>query len=387
MKDVGGVTAEERSKNNLLFYFIIVGLITSFLVTELLVEEFVLHRYLSFFEHTIAVSILYVLITGITFFFAGTTKVSNSEMGFHFSYVPRSIAIGLLATSGFLVAVAAFQLPLNYTSLVEIVIILCFTLLIGLTEEAAFRGYIQANYMKIMPQMKAILITGILFAVLHVPSYIISGNIMNVISLPSLILVGLILGFIRVRTGNLWGVIIAHATWDFYIFLFSPTLTVDAEIMELATVLVASGAMWGTIVLAMFVAKWWIDHRMLIDRYSMDIENLTTHIFKLQQITNAIRMSGFPRSYVLIRYSNQIKMEEEWIEIYREYLPQINEINYKTIQKLIPLKNKLVKIDQQLSTGGPPWRLAKLEMKKAVLGSEIQVLEKELENIKYYKIQ
>ncbi|NVM30264.1 MAG: CPBP family intramembrane metalloprotease [Candidatus Helarchaeota archaeon] len=381
------VMAAERRSKILSFYMIIFGVIIGFLTTEALIEEYVLHYNLTFFEHMIPSGILYGVLFVIILYFTQKTNMSYADLGFHGRYAGKALVIGFLATSGFIIAVVAFQKPLFFTSFVDILIIFCFSLLIGLTEEAAFRGYIQGSYMKITSQMKAIFLTGILFAFLHVPSYLISGNLFQLISLPSLVLVGLILGFIRVHTGNIWAVIIAHATWDFYIFIFIPSIDLGS-IPEMIFALAASGAMWGTILLSMFVAKNWVDRpdqipKELVHAYTLKINGLLDHIWNLQQTINAMQVSGMPLFPMITRYSSRIKMDEGFIKIYKEYLPQINESNYKIIQKLVPFKTKLVKIEHYLILGGPPPRIAELEMRKKALEAQIRELEIGLKGTNY----
>ena len=381
------VMAAERRSKILSFYMIIFGVIIGFLTTEALIEEYVLHYNLTFFEHMIPSGILYGVLFVIILFFTQKTNMSYTDLGFHGRYAGKALVIGFLATSGFLIAVVAFQKPLFYTSFVDILIIFCFSLLIGLTEETAFRGYIQGSYMKITSQMKAIFLTGILFAFLHVPSYLISGNLFQLVSLPSLVLVGLIFGFIRVHTGNIWAVIIAHATWDFYIFIFIPSIDLGS-IPEMIFALAASGAMWGSILLSMFVAKKWVDRpdqipKELVHAYTLKINDLLDRIWNLQQTINAMQVSGMPIFPMITRYSSRIKMDEGFIKIYKEYLPQINESNYKIIQKLVPCKTKLVKIEHYLILGGPPPRIAELEMRKKALEAQIRELEIGLKGTDY----
>ncbi|HUY00169.1 MAG TPA: type II CAAX endopeptidase family protein [Candidatus Deferrimicrobium sp.] len=388
MDNLFGGQIKEQMRNVLTFYIVLFGILMSFLVGVRLIEDYILQNPLSTLDHTIISCALYGGLFGFTIYYARKTQISTTEMGFHGLYVPKSLLIGFIATAGYLIAVIAFQMPLSYTPMVgigypsvpDILILLGFTMLIGLTEETAFRGYIQANYMQVMSQMKAVLLTGILFALLHVPSYLLSGNFLNLLSLPSLILIGLILGYIRVRTGNIYGVIIAHATWDFYMFLFAAEIPLDAELMDLIPILVASVAMWGTIVLSMLVAKRWIDRPEQIPgelrkEGILKIQSLADQVWRLQQIISMWRMSFIPQIRKIEIYKSRISMNEEIIQIYKEYQPQINKENYKAIQKLLILKSKLLKIEHLIRISSATLRLMELERKKSMFEAEIQKIE------------
>ncbi|MFX1295214.1 MAG: CPBP family intramembrane glutamic endopeptidase [Promethearchaeota archaeon] len=374
----------ERIKNIYLFYFIILGLLLGFLIGEVLITEFILENPLTLFENMIPSSILYVLLLIVTLIYARKTQTNTYEMGFHSLYLLKSIAIGFLTTSGYLIVVMAFRMPLIYSSVLDIFIIGAFAALIGLTEESMFRGYIQANFLHEISQMKSIFFTGILFAFLHIPSYIISGAYLNIASVPSLVLIGLILGFIRIRTGNIWSVIIAHTTWNYYLFLFTPEITESTPIEIVLAVLIASLAMWGSILAAMFLAKLWIDRPEQIPdelhrEYSIKIISLGKKIGELQYIISTLQRSGYPQSQKIITYSNRIKTYEEFIVILKEYLPQINKLNYKVLQKLIPLKLKLNKVQNLMLISYHP-RLSNLKRKEVLLETEIHFLENELIN-------
>ena len=377
-----------RTRNVYIFYLIIFAMLLGFLIGEKLIETFILKSPVPFFEHMIPSSLLYGIFLVFTYFYARRTNTSFYDMGFHGAYVPKSLFIGLLATSGYLLAVAIFQMSLNYPSVVDISILLLFTLLIGFTEETLFRGYIQANFQKEISQMKTVVFTGILFAFLHIPSYLISGSYLNLLSIPSLILIGLILGFIRIHTGNIWGVIIAHATWDFYQFLFTPEIPLNPDLMDLIPILVASGCMWGTIVLSMILAKHWIERprqmpEELIREYSLKMENSMEQIWRLQRAISVLEMRGFPMRRKIDRYNIMIRTTEESIEILKELIPKINELTYKQIRKLLPLKMKWVKIKNLLSLSGTPARLAILQSTLDILEAQIATIEREFSSAKF----
>jgi len=374
-----------RIRNIFKFYFIILAILLGFMIGEKLIEDFVLLYPISFFEHMILSSLLYVILLVFTLLYAKHTNTGNSEMGFHGSYVPKSLFIGFLATSGYLVAVIGFQIPLNYTSAALITELLFFTLLVGITEEAMFRGYIQANFQRESSQMRTVLLTGFLFAFLHIPSYIVSGNYLSIFGLPSLILIGLILGFTRVYTGNIWGVAIAHATWDFYMFLFTPEIMMDWT--TLIPVLVASLLMWFSILSSMFIAKLWIDRPTqmpgeLAQEYSHKIESLLQRNGRVQKKLSSLQLSGFPDQQKLDLYYSEIKSDDESIEIIKKYIPEISEFNYKILRKLIPLERERIRMENLLKLSANSARKAKLQTALASIEVEIAEFEKQLSSAK-----
>ncbi|MHA1129597.1 MAG: lysostaphin resistance A-like protein [Candidatus Helarchaeota archaeon] len=382
MNPVEELSIDTRRQNIVNFFLIITLLIVSFLLGEWVLDNFFFS--LSYAHRILISCILYGIIFVFTFYYAHRTAISSYEMGFHTLYLPKSLVIGFLATAGYLVVVLAFQMPLKYEpiissaypSVIDILILFSFTFLIGLTEEGAFRGYIQANYMKIFSQFKAIILTGTLFGILHIPSYIISGNYFNIASLPSLILIGLLLGYIRVHTGNIWGVVVAHCTWDFYMFLYVPQLDLGAPVSEITALLVASGAMWGTIVLAMVLAKKWLDRpeqlpAELKRAYSHKISKLATKSWELQQIVSQYKMSGLFQAPIIEKYTNRIQIYEESIAFLEEIIPQINEFNYKRIQSLVPLKLKAIKVQNLMKLRQYANRLSELEQQLKLLQKEI----------------
>jgi membrane protease YdiL (CAAX protease family) len=374
-----------KTGNIFKFYFIILAFLLGFMIGEKLVEEFVLSEPVSFFDHMILSSILYVILLIFTLLYAKHTNTSNYEMGWHRSYLPKSIFIGLLATSGYLIAVIGFQIPPNYTSAALITELLLFTLLVGITEESIFRGYIQANFQRGSSQMRAVLLTGLLFAFLHIPSYIISGNYLGLFGLLSIFLIGLILGYTRVYTGNIWGVILAHATWDFYMLLFTPEITMDWT--TLIPALVASLSMWGSILSSMFIAKVWIDRPTqmpgeLAKEYSFKIESLIQRNERIQKRISSLQLRGVPNQEKLDLCYSEIKLDDESIEMTKKYIPEINEFNYKNLRKLMMLERKRMKYENYLKLNRYSFKKANLQAALTSIEVEIAEIKKQLDSAK-----
>jgi membrane protease YdiL (CAAX protease family) len=80
--------------------------------------------------------------------------------------------------------------------------------LVGFYEELIFRGYILNNLMDSFPKWLALLISALLFAVLH-------GSFIGLFSLINGLIMGLILGLNYIYTRNLWFSICFHIVWKF----------------------------------------------------------------------------------------------------------------------------------------------------------------------------
>lgn len=92
--------------------------------------------------------------------------------------------------------------------------------LAGFCEEFAFRGFLQSVFSKRMGAQKGILLTGFLFALMHLDPW----------TFPGIFLLGLFLGYLAQVTGNLWVPIFVHAfsnTLSFSIAFFSPDIGAD----------------------------------------------------------------------------------------------------------------------------------------------------------------
>ena len=229
--------------------------------------------------------------------------------------------------------------------------------------------------------MRAVLLTGLLFAFLHIPSYIISGNYLGLFGLLSIFLIGLILGFTRIYTGNIWGVMLAHGTWDFYMLLFTPTYGL------LIPALIASLLMWFTILSFMFIAKLWIDRPTqmpdeLAKEYSLKIESLIQRNEKIQKRISSLQLRGVPNQDKIDLCYSEIKIDDESIEMMKKYIPEINEFNYKTLRKLMMLERTRIRYESYLKRGAYSARKAKLQAVLVSIEVEIAELEKQLGSAK-----
>lgn len=84
-------------------------------------------------------------------------------------------------------------------------------LLVALSEEAVFRGYILNNLLEGMNRWMAWIITAMLFALAHTNNTGING-----VAMINLLLGGLLLGLNYIFTKNLWFSIFFHFSWNFF---------------------------------------------------------------------------------------------------------------------------------------------------------------------------
>ncbi|KJZ20740.1 CPBP family intramembrane glutamic endopeptidase [Loktanella sp. S4079] len=93
-------------------------------------------------------------------------------------------------------------------------------LLIGITEEIVFRGVLLRALNDRLPVFWAMLISAALFALMHFINDLNGQPWMATLQQVGFaFLVGVFLAAVALRTGNLWGVIIWHALWDFLVYL------------------------------------------------------------------------------------------------------------------------------------------------------------------------
>jgi membrane protease YdiL (CAAX protease family) len=83
-------------------------------------------------------------------------------------------------------------------------------LMLVLTEEMVFRGYILSNLMESFNKWVALIISALLFALVHS-----LGPNVNLLSVAGLLLAGVLLGINYIYTKNLWYAIVFHLCWTF----------------------------------------------------------------------------------------------------------------------------------------------------------------------------
>jgi len=95
-------------------------------------------------------------------------------------------------------------------------------LIVGITEEIMFRGFILGKLREWMNFGKANIIQAVLFALIHIPYWIVfskenfaTGSIIEyLLSIGSVFVIGLIMGYLTKKTNSLWPAILSHSFGD-----------------------------------------------------------------------------------------------------------------------------------------------------------------------------
>ena len=127
----------------------------------------------------------------------------------------------LMIATGFLVLVLLHEINWDGTNPDGINLSLSFILflLVALTEELFFRGYIQNNLMLSMNRWVALLVSSVIFSLAHLGN----SNI-TMLSFISIMMAGVLLGLPFLFTRSLWLPVSLHFSWNFFqgtIFGFS----------------------------------------------------------------------------------------------------------------------------------------------------------------------
>lgn len=158
-----------------------------------------------------------VLCTARIFKFSKNWAFSWSEVGIvkHkiLSNLIKGIGIGILLILLSVLPLIAFDAisitanNLAFADLAGYLLVFC---LVAIGEELLIRGYILSYLVKYYPRVFAVLISAIIFSLLH----IFNGNF-NLLECFNLILVGIFLAALKFRYQNLWVPVGTHFSWNF----------------------------------------------------------------------------------------------------------------------------------------------------------------------------
>ena len=163
-------------------------------------------------------------------------KASIKSLGFIWKGFARERSIGSL-TGVFLclvIAIVLWVMQLLQWYVEDIPVQGLFTsfmimIAVALAEELVFRGYVLNNLMQSMRPQAALLLSAIIFAVMHSlnPNF-------NLTAFLNIFLAGLLLGINYIFTRNLWFSIMLHLSWN---FVQGPILGFKVSGLELPTLL------------------------------------------------------------------------------------------------------------------------------------------------------
>ena len=140
------------------------------------------------------------------------------SLGFDFSGFKKDFVIGLLV--GFALISLGFVLLLILGNLSVESVSYNIPLLVGyvvlfsigsLNEEIMIRGYILNNFIDSMNKYIALLVSSLLFAVMHLAN----ANV-TILSFVNIFLAGILLGIYYIHRRNLWLPISLHFSWNFF---------------------------------------------------------------------------------------------------------------------------------------------------------------------------
>ena len=128
------------------------------------------------------------------------------------------IFIGLIImTLGYLILIylkEIFFIRINF-QFRELLVTIALYSIVAVVEETLFRGYILKNFMNSLNKYIALIISSILFSLMHC----INPSI-NFFSLLDLFLAGIVLGLPYIYTKNLWFSIAMHLSWNLFQTLY-----------------------------------------------------------------------------------------------------------------------------------------------------------------------
>lgn len=204
-------------------YFIIVGLfqfVGAYVSGNEISPEYVQetteqHLIVSFFGLLGTLLVIYLFVT-----FVDDERFTN--IGLYFKNHKKGFLVGLLAGL-FIMAIGYSVLyALNQLEFVETIFLgdeflmtgLLF-IIVSLSEEIMFRGYVLRNLMESMNKYVALFVSALFFALMHAanPNLSLIGNI-------NLFLAGILLGLPYIYTKNLMFPIAFHFSWNFFQSLF-----------------------------------------------------------------------------------------------------------------------------------------------------------------------
>ncbi|MGG2016814.1 CPBP family intramembrane glutamic endopeptidase [Bacillus sp. S10(2024)] len=90
-------------------------------------------------------------------------------------------------------------------------------LLVGITEEIVFRGFILQELNKRLSFWKANIITSFLFLIIHYAIWIYDGVFFDLWSHIYVFLIGIFFGLVFKKTGSLWSVVILHSFHNLFV--------------------------------------------------------------------------------------------------------------------------------------------------------------------------
>jgi membrane protease YdiL (CAAX protease family) len=122
------------------------------------------------------------------------------------------IALSIMASGSFILFVLDEIKVTNIDfDFPNVLISMIFFAFVAINEEILMRGYILNNLLQSMNKYLALVLSSLIFALLHLlnPSF-------NLMSFISILFAGMLLGFFYIHTKSLWFAIVLHFCWNFF---------------------------------------------------------------------------------------------------------------------------------------------------------------------------
>lgn len=322
--------------------------------------------------------IVYLVLFAVSAFFIFNIKSNQrwTEIGFNKENLLKNIGIGIFSSSGFLIGSIIFLKILvpNY-DLFESLILLALCLLVGLTEESIFRGYIYHSLNNHYKLSTSVFITAFLFALLHIPRMLFTLGAVGLLGLISFTLLGIVFGYYRKFLKSIIGVILLHALWDYWMLLFVPeNLDIfslpDLELINLLSFLLVSMVLaFGLLILNLFLSK------------KLVSQNETDYIEFKRILGNEIDRlendSYFNKHF--FRFWKDLKkyLEFKIKRIYEGLLQKMTIDNFYSIKKEFNLETKILTLTYYYYTTNHPLLKLKFERKIRYYEQELGVFGRE----------
>lgn len=220
MKDIGmKMNTTGRLFLFMISYFIIVG-ISQYIGTLIAGTEFGNLEYIETSTEQLIISFFDLIGTFfiIWLFMKYVDKERFIKLGFQTKNRLKEFIVGIIIglmvmTIGYFLLIyfnEIFFLKVNFQFEELIKSILLFTI-VAIVEETLFRGYILKNLMSAFNKYTALILSSILFSIMHA----LNPNV-DLFSLFVLFLAGIVLGLSYIYTKNLWFPIAIHLSWNLF---------------------------------------------------------------------------------------------------------------------------------------------------------------------------
>lgn len=130
----------------------------------------------------------------------------------------KQFSYGSALGAGLMILVTVILVSMNQVGLGKgnfhvpsMIFLLLFYLFVALYEELLYRGYLLGYYIKQMPVYLSVVLSALVFALVHM-----ANRNFSAMALVNILLVGIILGLIRIRGNSLWAPIGLHFLWNFF---------------------------------------------------------------------------------------------------------------------------------------------------------------------------